>query len=188
MPLFHFSEEAGIAGFEPRPVRIPSARGKGRERLNGPLVWAIDEVHQPLYLFPRDCPRILIWATATTTPTDRARWLGEAPMVAFIEHSWAGPLERAAIWRYRLPEATFEDLADAGMWVSRTAVEPMDAEYLTDLPRELGKSGVRVTPLPTLAPLRQLWDASLHVSGVRLRNARSWAGLPALRAVGSDGL
>jgi len=117
MRLFHFSEEAGIARFEPRPVRIPSARLAGREWLNGPLVWAIDEVHQPLYLFPRDCPRILIWATAMTTPADRARWLGEAPMVAFIERAWAERLEHAAVWRYALPQATFEDLANAGMWV-----------------------------------------------------------------------
>ncbi len=85
--------------------------------MNGPLVWAIDEVHQPLYLFPRDCPRILIWATAMTTPADRARWLGEAPMVAFIERAWAERLEHAAVWRYALPQATFEDLANAGMWV-----------------------------------------------------------------------
>lgn len=169
-------------------MRIPSARGQRREWLNGPLVWAIDEVHQPLSLFPRDCPRILIWATAATTPADRTRWLGKAPMVAFVERAWADHLDRAAIWRYRLPEALFEDLADAGMWVSRTAGEPLGAEYLADLPRELATSGVAVTPVSTLASLRQLWDTSLHVSGVRLRNAASWAALPALRAVGSDGL
>ncbi len=151
-------------------------------------MWAIDEAHQPLYLFPRDCPRILIWATAATTPADRARWLGAAPMVAFVERAWTGRLEHAAIWRYLLPEATFEDLADAGMWVSRTAVEPLGAERLTDLSRELAASGVTVAPVSSLAPLRALWDTSLHVSGVRLRNSASWAAMPALTAVGSDGL
>jgi hypothetical protein len=109
-------------------------------------------------------------------------------MVAFIERAWIDHFDRAAIWRYRLPEALFDDLADAGMWISRTAVEPRGAEQLTDLPRELARSGVWVKPVPTLAPLRELWDTSLHVSGVRLRNATSWAALPALRAVGSDGL
>jgi hypothetical protein len=41
--------------------------------LNGPLVWAIDAWHQPMYLFPRDCPRILYWPLATTNAADRIR-------------------------------------------------------------------------------------------------------------------
>ncbi|HMG50328.1 MAG TPA: hypothetical protein VK597_07005, partial [Inquilinus sp.] len=61
MRLFHFSDDPAIERFEPRPVRVPSARPAGREWLNGPLVWAIDDAHQMLYLFPRDCPRILAW-------------------------------------------------------------------------------------------------------------------------------
>ena len=54
MRLFHFSEDAAITRFAPRPVAVPSARPREQEWLNGPLVWAIDEAHQPLYLFPRD--------------------------------------------------------------------------------------------------------------------------------------
>ena len=34
---------------------------------HGPLVWAIDKWHQPMYRFPRDCPRILLWPRVTTT-------------------------------------------------------------------------------------------------------------------------
>lgn len=60
MRLFHFSEEPDIGHFEPRPVRTPAARRAGQEWLNGPLVWAIDEDHQRLYLFPRECPRIVL--------------------------------------------------------------------------------------------------------------------------------
>jgi len=41
------SDDPAIGYFEPRPVRIPSTRPEGREWLNGPLVWAIDEWHQP---------------------------------------------------------------------------------------------------------------------------------------------
>lgn len=186
--LFHFSEQAGLIRFEPRPVRLPSVRGEGREWLNGPLVWTIDEDHQPLYLFPRECPRILIWALPTTTAEDRARWLGDAAAVAFIEEAWWERFQAAAIWRYRLPEATFENLGDAGMWVSCTGVDALDAVHLTDLPGELAARKVSVRAVPALKPLRGLWDTSLHASGLRLRNAASWALLPALRAVGSDGL
>jgi hypothetical protein len=52
MRLFHFSERSDIAVFEPRPVTVPSPRTRGREWPNGPLVWAIDAWHQPMYLFP----------------------------------------------------------------------------------------------------------------------------------------
>ena len=84
MRLFHFSDDPDIAQFEPRPVRVPVERPAGREWLNGPLVWAIDDWHQPLYLFPRECPRILLWPTSRTTKQDRLRWMGDisARMVA----------------------------------------------------------------------------------------------------------
>src|SRR5580692_5650473 len=74
--LFHFSDDPAIAVFTPRPVRVPAERGPGREWLNGPLVWAIDEPRQPMYLFPRDCPRILLWLTPQTTEADKALWWG----------------------------------------------------------------------------------------------------------------
>jgi|ERR1035437_264431 hypothetical protein len=79
MRLFHFSEDPAIAKFDPRPVQVASDRPAGREWLNGPLVWAIEESHQRLYLFPRDCPRILLWATPKTTAEDVARWLDGKP-------------------------------------------------------------------------------------------------------------
>src|SRR5690606_27909438 len=99
--LFHFSEDPGIAVFQPRPVRVPSARPRGMEWLNGALVWAIDDWHQPMYLFPRDCPRILVWPLATTTPQDRARlWDGgNRRMIAYIEAAWRDRFERACLTR-----------------------------------------------------------------------------------------
>ena len=56
--LYHFSDDPSITRFVPRPVLVPATRPPGSDWLNGPLVWAIDEWHQPMYLFPRDCPRI----------------------------------------------------------------------------------------------------------------------------------
>ena len=50
--LFHFSDNDTIKLFHPRPVCVPVERLKGLEWLNGPLVWAIDEWHQPMYMFP----------------------------------------------------------------------------------------------------------------------------------------
>ncbi len=174
MRLFHFSEEPHIAVFAPRPVAIPSQRPPGLDWLNGPLVWAIDEAHAFLYLLPRDCPRILIWATDRTTAEDRRDWLADATIVAFIETAWLDRLRGASICRYTLPSATFEDLNDAGMWVSRTEVRPLAVERLEDLPARLSEAGVDLRQMETLTPLRDIWSTSLHASGVRLRNALGW--------------
>jgi hypothetical protein len=54
--VWHFSEEPGIAQFEPRT----GAAGAPDEA----LVWAIDAEHAPSYWFPRDCPRVTFWRGA----------------------------------------------------------------------------------------------------------------------------
>jgi uncharacterized protein DUF6886 len=174
--LFHFSDDPGITRFVPRSVQVPSERGPGTEWLNGPLVWAIDDWHQPMYLFPRDCPRILIWGTAQCTRTDKERWLGEsdARIVAHIEQTWFETVQRAVVERYELPSEDFESLDDAGMWVSRTDVMPLARLTLQDLPSALRDQNVELRVLESLSPLRDAWSSSLHVSGIRLRNARNW--------------
>ncbi|MDR6292272.1 MULTISPECIES: DUF6886 family protein [Inquilinus] len=177
MRLFHFSDDPAIARFEPRPARVPSVRPAGLEWLNGPLVWAIDDAHQMLYLFPRDCPRILAWATPGSTAADRARWLGpgEPCAVAFVEAAWIGRLRSAAIHRYELPSETFRSLEDAGMWVSEAPVVPLGCVALAGLDGELARCGVDLCVVDSLVPLASLWESSLHVSGIRLRNSATWA-------------
>jgi hypothetical protein len=174
--LFHFSDDPAIARFEPRAVRVPSARTAGREWLNGPLVWAIDDAHQMLYLFPRDCPRILAWATPQSSAADRTRWLGpgEPRAVAFVETAWIDRLRSAAIHCYELPAATFRSLEDAGMWVSEAPVMPLGRVVLAGLDGELARRGVDLRIVDSLAPLAPLWNSSLHVSGIRLRNSATW--------------
>ena len=178
MRLFHFSDRGDIDRFEPRQVAIPAARKPGREWLNGPLVWAIDEHHQPMYLFPRDCPRILLWATETTTEADRAEWLrrGEHRMVACIERDWLDRFRDGRLFRYRLPGETFVSLGDAGMWVSHDAVSPLETVLIDDLPAALAAAGAELRVMDSLAPLRAAQASSLHVSAIRLRNSATWAG------------
>jgi hypothetical protein len=176
MRLFHFSDDPGIALFKPRPIRVPVDRPGGQGWLNGPLVWAIDEAHDILYLFPRECPRVLIWPTPRTCPEDRAHWFGDGGRraIAFIEERWASRLRAAVVHRYELPVATFEALEDVGMWVSRRAVRPLRAQALRSLPQALEARNVELRVLPTLTPLRDIWSTSLHASGLRLRNAQGW--------------
>lgn len=176
MRLFHFSDDPAVPCFEPRPVRVPVDRPRGQDWLNGPLVWAIDEAHSFLYLFPRECPRVLLWPTPATTAADRERWLGNttARAVAYIEHAWTERVAAGSINRYELPADTFEDVRDVGMWVSRTAVTPTRIERLTDLPAHLASQNVELRTIDRLTPLKNAWASTLHVSGIRLRNAVDW--------------
>lgn len=189
MRLFHFSDDPHIRRFEPRPVAVPSQRGPGREWLNGPLVWAISEPRQAMYLFPRDCPRILLWPTPDTTAEDRAAWFGasDANVLAHIEWAWFERLRTGRLYRYELPVEAFEDLGDAGMWVCRQAVTPLAVELLDDLPAALAAAGVELRVMRSLAPLKDVWSTSLHASGIRLRNATGWAeaGAPMPRLLAS---
>jgi hypothetical protein len=176
MRLFHSSDDPNIAIFKPRPARVPSTRPQGKEWLNGPLVWAIDEAHEPMYLFPRDCPRILVWPVTSTSAPDRQQWFpdGTPRVIAHIELRWLERLRAETLVRYGLPPDTFEDLDDAGMWVSRQPVVPLACTVLTDLPAELKKRDVELRILDSLLPLREVWNTTLHASGIRLRNAQGW--------------
>lgn len=178
--LFHFSEDPTIEVFTPRPVAVPAQRKGGRDWLNGPLVWAIEERRQAIYLFPRDCPRILLWPTSTTTREDLDLWWGErdCATIAHVEWAWFERLKAASIHRYELPAAPFETLDDAGMWIARTAVAPVGMQTLTDLPAALRAEGVELRLMESLVPLRGVWATSLHASGVRLRNAQGWGTPP----------
>lgn len=166
MPLYHFSENPTIERFEPRIAE--HRRGEVE-----PLVWAIDDWHQPLYFFPRDCPRILVWPLPSTTNEDRLRWFGasEARMLAHIEWAWLERMRTTQVYRYVFGDDGFEDLHDAGMWVSRQTVEPQAVEPMGDLLEALRWARVELRVLERLTPLRGAWDTTLHASGIRLSNA-----------------
>ena len=176
MRLFHFSEQPDIEIFNPRPVNVASKRKPGFEWLNGPLVWAIDEWHQPMYLFPRECPRILIWPVDTSTSEDVDRYFlgSEARIIAYVERIWMEALRDTLLYRYEFPVQSFKALHDAGMWVSDQRVEPVDKVELTHLDEVLERESVELRSLETLVSLKGLWKTTLHVSGIRLRNAVNW--------------
>ena len=174
MELYHFSEEPDIQIFVPR--LLPAAHRAGRTDVDVPLVWAIDEEHAPLYYFPRNCPRIAFWPRPDTTPEDRERWWGErrCSMVACVEWAWLDRLRETRLYRYTMPPELFRFHSVPGTWVSREAVVPQAVEPVGDLLEALRSAGVELRFMPSLTPLRGMWDTTMHTSGIRLRNAQGW--------------
>ena len=168
MILYHFSEDPTIERFVPRtPPHRPDI---------APLVWTIDGWHAPMYFFPRDCPRILLWQLPATTLADIERWFGasDARMLAHIEFDWLQRMHTVPIYRYTLPPATFESLDDAGIYVSRETITPLSMEPVGDLVEALRAANVELRLMERLTSLRGVWDTSLHASGIRLRHAQGW--------------
>ncbi len=167
--LYHFSEEANIATFVPRTIA-------SRPELSA-AVWAIDDEHAPLYWLPRECPRVAFWALPTSTPEDRARFLGQtaARMVLAIEAGWLDRVRATTLFAYHLPGESFEatEGEGPGYRIARVAVTPHRVEPVGDLLARIATRGVELRLTPSLWPLyHALLPATLHYSMIRMRNAR----------------
>lgn len=164
--LFHFSESSAITRFTPHvPATNPS---------EPPQVWAIDELHQALYWFPRDCPRVAVWPrTADERPQFEATFCTTAPRVHAMEAGWLQRLRECELFRYELPAAPFVPWEKAsGQWVADCDVEPLSVEPVGDLLALHAAAGVELRIVPSLWPMvdrvqSDEWDFSI----VRLSNA-----------------
>ncbi len=172
MPLYHFSHRPDITLFAPRVAPTSPMQDQA-------LVWAIDNWHQAMYFVPRDCPRACFWPGELTTPEDRARFFANvsARMVIAIESGWLDRLRGATLYRYEMPEGTFEPRGDgSGHWVSHSPVVPIAVETITDLLGALILADVELRVTPSLTALwSDVIQSSLQFSGTRLRNADGWS-------------
>lgn len=170
--LFHVSEDAGIARFEPRPSPSPDSG------VTGPAVWAIAETHLPNYLMPRDCPRICFRAGPQTTQAHGDRYLLGAERVVAFEADWLDRVRAARLALYEMPSATFEaGHPEAGYWISRQPVVPARVTIIDDALAALAASGTEVRVLQDFWPLRDaVIRSSLQFSIIRTRNAAARRG------------
>jgi hypothetical protein len=171
MRLFHVSERAGIARFEPRP---PPSLDAG---VLDDVVWAIEARLLANYLLPRDCPRVTFHATATTTSDDAARFFpaGAPRHVVAIEEAWAERVRAAKLQLYEFPTATFT-LADAtaAYWVSRAPVVPVRETTIDNLPAAIEARGAELRTVGSLWPLRDsVFASTLGFSFIRMRHAQA---------------
>ncbi|MGH6911349.1 MAG: DUF6886 family protein [Phenylobacterium sp.] len=165
--LFHVSEDAGIARFEPRPPPSPDAG------VVGDAVWAVAQSHLVNFLTPRDCPRIAFRAGPAASEADRARFLAGAERVVAFEAAWLERVRGCALYLYDMPPETFEEaLPEAGYWISREAVTPTGVLKRSDLMAALAEAGAEVRILDDFWPLADAVAAStLQFSILRKRNA-----------------
>ena len=178
--LFHFSEDPAIEIFEPRPVRVPSQRPRGLDWLNGPLVWAVDDWHAPMFFFPRDCPRVMLWRTPQTTEADLDHWWRgdrRRRMQAHIETAWLERVRAGRLYRYAFEPDAFERVdanGGPGYYVARQAVRPLEVSPVGDLMAALDAADVELHTMHDLLPFNGAWLSTVHFSGSRLRNAVGW--------------
>ncbi|WP_380635156.1 DUF6886 family protein [Saccharothrix lopnurensis] len=162
--VLHFSEDPTITRFNPHvaaTARQPDA-----------YVWAVDHGRAPDYWFPRQCPRAMAWAEATTDADDRA-WLG-SPRVHAIEYGWLRRVQTARLYAYRFDAGPFRPIGDPPhAHVATEAVEPLGApEPVGDLLALHEEAGIELRVVADLWPFwRRVTASTLGFSGIRLRNA-----------------
>lgn len=168
--LFHVSEQAGIARFEPRPPPSPDAG------VTEQAVWAIEARLLANYLLPRNCPRVTFHAGPATTPDDVARFFaaGAPRHVVAIEEGWAERVRAAELRLYEFPPATFTEAdANAAYWISRRPVVPLRETGVVDLPAAIAAAGAEFRTFPSLWPLRDaVFASTLGFSFIRMRHAQ----------------
>jgi hypothetical protein len=165
LTLWHASDDPNIEIF--RPHRAPTAL------VDDELVWAVDDAHLPAYWFPRDCPRATFWVGPNTSAADR-EWMNGAARVHAIEWAWWDRVRAATIYLYRLQPTTFSlHDSEAGYYVSREAVAPLERLRIDDLVQKHADAGIELRLLKNLWPL---WDrvvaSTLEFSGIRLRSSQ----------------
>lgn len=168
--LYHVSEDPEIKLFEPRP---PPSLDAG---ITENCVWAIDEIHLPNYLLPRDCPRVAFRRKPETTEQDERRFFGatQANHVVVIEYGWLERAYQTPIWAYHFEASQFA-LADksAGYYISKQAVAPSGKIEIKNPILELARRDIELRLAASLWPLREaVVKSSLQFSCIRMRNAQ----------------
>ena len=133
--LFHVSEGGPFTTMLPRPAPSGSAHD-GQE-----VVWAVDDVHLPNYLVPRDCPRVC-WATTCGYSASLA---SPAPRVIAIEYDWLPRLVEARLQVHELDPTGFTEVdAVAGYWVNPNDVQVRAVRRVDDCVAALAEAGIEL--------------------------------------------
>lgn len=169
MKLFHFSEESSIDIFEPRV--------KENRKDMPPVVWAIDDVHEFTFYFPRNCPRIVYTRTDELNDEDRNKFFGltSSDIVITVETEWYERIKNTTLYKYTMPAHTFQLFDEfAGYYISTQTVKPIEIETINHLLDRLVDLNIEVRFTPSLYPLREaILNSSVKDFGIhRFANAK----------------
>ena len=165
--LYHFSTDPHIKRFAPHVPRTNPS--------HPPAVWAIDHQHAPLYWFPRDCPRVSVWArNPGETVEFQDRFATSATRVHAVESAWLGRMRESTIYRYEFDAAAFVPWEDAtGQWISDREIVPLSVTQIEDLLAAHVDASIELHIVPLLWPLHDLVRQSrFDFSLVRMHNAQ----------------
>ena len=165
--VYHYSEDGSIKRFTPHvPPTNPS---------HPPAVWTLDADHSPLYWFPRNCPRISVWATtAAQQEVLSATFHTESSRICAAECHWLPAVREAHIYRYSFDAAAFAPWSEAdGQYISGDVVYPESVDLLDDLLALHAEAEVELRFTKRLGRLMdQMLASGLPFSFVRVRDAR----------------
>jgi len=136
-------------------------------------VWTIDDAHAPLYWFPRECPRVTVWANDDEQGRRLAtQFESRSSRVQVALASWEPRIRATRLYEYRFAPGPFEPWPDAdGQWVSHEAVVPIDVVPIGDLIERQRVAGVDLRLVDDLGPIRDLvLTSGLPFSIVRWAN------------------
>ena len=165
--VFHYTEDGTISRFVPHvPQTNPS---------HPPAVWAMDAEHSPLYWFPRDCPRISVWANdEAQRAVLRDTFETDATRICACESHWVDGMRRARVYRYAFDGDQFAPWTGAeGQYISGEVVIPRSVDVLDDLIGLHAAAEVELRFTPKLGSLMdRMLGSGLPFSFVRIRDAR----------------
>ena len=134
----HYSEDPDITEFTPHvPATNPTS---------APLVWTIEPAYAPLYWFPRDCPRVTVWAhDGEQRDRLRAAWECVAGRLHFAGAGDEAWLRQTQLFEYSFAPDAFAPWPDAeGQWVAREIVQPVGVRPIGDLVAAHATAGVEL--------------------------------------------
>ncbi len=160
--LIHYSEDPFIGEFVPHvPVTNPGTP---------PLVWAIEPAYAPLYWFPRDCPRVAVWANDDAEQLRLAARFDTS--ARRVQCAWSR--DEASVRSTRLTEYTFDaepfdPWPEAeGHWCASRPVRPVGRRRFDDLVGKQSRAEVDLRFVDDLTAMRAaVLDSGLPFSIVR---------------------
>jgi hypothetical protein len=162
--LLHYSEDPRVSRFEPHVPRTnPDVAA---------AVWAIDEARAPLYWFPRDCPRVTVWANDAPQRRRLRQVFGtEASRVQAAPISWSDEIVACRLYEYRFGATDFDPWPEAeGQWISHRTVTPLEVVPVGDLLLRHREAKVDLRLVPDLRAMREMvLDSGLPFSIVRYK-------------------